>query len=69
MPSSGVYTYHDVTASEIEALRAIYSALSYAIRKHGDEVNQWVKDCIESYEKEFVQRSQWINPGYKHDAK
>jgi hypothetical protein len=54
--------------TELEALKAIYSALSFSIRKHGEEMDPWVKECVEAYEKQFVDRSQWINPGYQHGS-
>lgn len=63
---SEVFVCREISSGETEALRAIYGALSFSVRKHGDEMDPWVKEVVESYEKNYVHRSQWINPGYNH---
>ena len=51
---------------ELERLRAIYSAIRFAYCKYGTEIDPWVLECIKHYETDFVERPQWVMPGYVH---
>ena len=54
---------------KLKALESIYHALWYDVVKNGLEVGPYLDEKIYEFEKQYIERGQWMKPAYNHGIK